>query len=376
MGADFAAVHDELRAVARTLLGPYSPLERGGNPGVPDPGDLARAGWLGLEVAESLEGSGATFAETAVVLEELGRAAASGPAAATMGLAVGALNDLAPSEGRDRALAGVAVGDTVVAVAVPSGDQAVGEMPPQFRAVSTAGGAVRVHGRAEFVMDAAEADAILLVVTGPDGRPGSLLLPRDTPGLVVSAQPVLDPSRSFATVEAADVEAPDGLWCFADEPAAGGRGVRSVGRLLDRAAAAVACDSLGVAGAALDATVSYAGARRQFGRPIGSFQAVKHACADMLVEITVGRQLLQAAVDGVAAPGPAGDPSLAVSRAKSHICEAAVRVTGRAMQLHGGIGYTWERGIHVYLKRASLNRSLFGSPAAHRRRLARRYAAR
>jgi alkylation response protein AidB-like acyl-CoA dehydrogenase len=229
------------------------------------------------------------------------------------------------------------------------------------------------------------------VVSGPGGAPGGLLLAPDTPGLTIGDQPVLDPSRRFGVVEADGVEARDGLLPFDGDP------FTALSRVLDRAAAAVACDSLGLAAAALDATVAYAGVRQQFGRPIGSFQAVKHACADMLVELTVGRELLRAAVDGLAAGGVAaggaavgeagvvlagvgpadGGPSdgaaVAVSQAKSQICDAAVRIAGQAMQLHGGIGYTWERGLHVYLKRAALNRSLFGSPAAHRRRLARRY---
>jgi alkylation response protein AidB-like acyl-CoA dehydrogenase len=140
--------------------------------------------------------------------------------------------------------------------------------------------------------------------------------------------------------------------------------------LHDRAAAAVACDSLGVAEAMLSATVDYVKVRQQFGRPIGSFQAVKHACADMLVQTSVARHLVNAAVARVA---EGSDATIAVAMAKSYACGAAVEVVGKAMQLHGGIGYTWESGVHAYLKRAMLNRALFGSPAAHRQRLAARY---
>ncbi|HYZ69778.1 MAG TPA: acyl-CoA dehydrogenase family protein, partial [Mycobacterium sp.] len=123
--------------------------------------------------------------------------------------------------------------------------------------------------------------------------------------------------------------------------------------------------------AMLSSTVAYAKMRHQFGRPIGSFQAVKHACADMLVTTSVSRQLVEAAVQAITEDRP--DASTAAAMAKSYVCSAAVDVAGKAMQLHGGIGYTWESGIHVYLKRAALNRSLFGSPADHRKRLARRY---
>jgi len=145
----------------------------------------------------------------------------------------------------------------------------------------------------------------------------------------------------------------------------------AVRRLHERAAVAVACDSLGVAEAMLAATVSYVKVRHQFDRPIGSFQAVKHACADMYVAIAVSRQLVAAAVQAVADGRP--DAAVAAAMAKSYACSTAVDVAGKAMQLHGGIGYTWESGIHVYLKRAALNRSLFGAPTAHRQELAQRY---
>ncbi len=139
------------------------------------------------------------------------------------------------------------------------------------------------------------------------------------------------------------------------------------------AAVAVACDSLGLSEAMLDATVAYARVREQFGRPIGSFQAVKHACADMLVQVSVARELVTRAVRQLADDPDDPDATVAASMAKSYASSTAVAVAGQAMQLHGGMGYTWESGIHRYLKRATLNRSLFGSPAAHRRRLAARY---
>ena len=141
--------------------------------------------------------------------------------------------------------------------------------------------------------------------------------------------------------------------------------------LQHRAAVAIACDSLGVGEAMLAATVDYASVRRQFDRPIGSFQAVKHACADMLVQLSVARQLVAAAVEALAA---GDDAAVAARRWPSPTpAAAAVDVVGKAMQLHGGIGYTWESGVHVYLKRAMLNRALYGSPAQHRRALAARY---
>ena len=311
----FAEFHDELRSVAADLLAKDREI------GWPV---LAEAGWTGLEIAEEFGGAGAGFTETAVVCEEIGRAAASTGYLGTV-LAVGALNMV--SAGGDL-LTGVASGDIRPALVLDGFDLREGKL----------------YGTAEFVPDAAGADRLLIVADG---------VVIEATGLTVTPQPVVDETRNMATVSAG----------FALHSL-----VEKV--LRDRAAVAVACDSLGLAQAMLDATVSYVKVRNQFGRPIGSFQAVKHACADMLVSLAVSRQLVTAAVQAVAAGADAG---VAASMAKAHATGAAVDIAGKAMQLHGGIGYTWESGIHVYLKRAALNRSLFGSPAAHRQTLAERY---
>ena len=187
-------------------------------------------------------------------------------------------------------------------------------------------------------------------------------------GVRVEAQPVLDATRRLAlvTADGAGV-AETSVHRFAGDPEAAVQG------LLDRAAVAVACDSLGVSEAMLDATVAYVKVREQFGHPVGSFQAVQHACADMLVRVSVARELVDAAVRAVAAVPGHPETAVAASMAKAYTSAAAVDIAGKAMQLHGGIGYTWQGGIHAYLKRAALNRSLSGSPAAHHRRLAARY---
>jgi alkylation response protein AidB-like acyl-CoA dehydrogenase len=216
-----------------------------------------------------------------------------------------------------------------------------------------------VSGRAEFVPDADGADVVLLLARDDDGAPTVVEAAR----LDVTAQPVLDESRALAVVTA-DAAKVIQTWSLGGDP---GTAVRL---LHDRAAVALSCDSLGLGEGMLAATVDYASVRHQFGRPIGSFQAVKHACADMLVRLAVARQLVATAVDSLAG---GDDTGVAASMAKSYACTAAVDVVGKAMQLHGGIGYTWESGIHVYLKRAMLNRALYGSPASHRKRLAARY---
>jgi alkylation response protein AidB-like acyl-CoA dehydrogenase len=325
--------HDELRSVARDLLA------KGG-----DWQQIVDAGWVGLEIPEALGGAGASFVETAILLEEVGRAAAASRYLGTV-LAVGALTALTPNDSRDALFGRICAGATAA-------------FAPGFTVERRAGG-LRVSGRAEFVPDAEGAEHLLLLAYDSDGTP---MIVSSAP-VTVTPQPVLDATRALAIV-AADGAAVGESWSFAGDPGA------TAQRMQDRAAIAVACDSLGLAEAMLSATVDYAKVRHQFGRPIGSFQAVKHACADMLVQISVARQLISAAVESLA---DGEDASVPASMAKSYACSAAVDVVGKAMQLHGGIGYTWESDIHVYLKRAALNRSLFGSSAEHRRRLAQRY---
>jgi alkylation response protein AidB-like acyl-CoA dehydrogenase len=347
MAADNRDLHDELRAVARDLLS----TER------VDWSLMARAGWIGLEAPESLGGADASFAEVAVILDEIGRAAKPTPYLGGAVLAIGALNTLEANDSRDQLLTAVSSGATKVAVALPTD----GGSRPRFRLDGT-----RLSGIAEFVPDAGEAEVLLLPAEESDGTPVIAVLRADTAGLAVTAQPVLDETRRLAVVSVTGLDIDNAeVWRF------DGDAQQAFGRLLDRARVAVACDSLGLSETMLATTVSYVALRHQFGRPIGSFQAVKHACADMLVEVEVGRRLLDAAVDAVVQAS--ADATAAALMAKSHVCAAAVDVIGKAMQLHGGIGYTWEGGVHVYLKRAALNRSLFGSPAACRKQLAQRY---
>ncbi|MBW8486380.1 acyl-CoA dehydrogenase family protein [Actinomadura parmotrematis] len=451
--ADLAEFHAELRAVARALLSASPPSwDR-----------ITEVGWTGLEVEEALGGADATFAETAVVLQEMGRAAASVPYLAVAGLGVGALALLEPGPDRDDLLRATATGDalTVVALDAETTDGTPFRLDAEFR----------LHGTAAFVLDASRADRLLVPALDPtatpviatvaaaparsrppapdqgespaadaDTRPDSSrplastrsgsreapdgasgwIGPRvpmsarngsreavegapetDTPrvsarggsweadcrclsasaqggssvvaevdsragSVAIADRAVLDATRTFGSVVADGVAVPaDAVWRFRSDPGVALR------RLHDRAAVAVACDSLGLSEAMLDATVAYAGTREQFGRRIGSFQAVKHACADMLVQARVARELVAAAAQAVAVGDP--DAGTAAAMAKSFACAAAVEVAGKAMQLHGGMGYTWESGVHLHLKRASLNRSLFGAPARHRARIAARY---
>jgi alkylation response protein AidB-like acyl-CoA dehydrogenase len=357
MSGRFEEFHDELRSVAGDLLAKDATVEWP---------LLAEAGWTGLEAPEDLGGAGAGFGEVAVVLQEMGRAATRSAYLGGTVLSVGTLNSLQPGTPRDALLRGVATGAERTAVALSRDCQDVEPSAPFCIERSSEG--LRITGRSEFVPDADGVDRLLLLANAPDvpDVPVVAVVAAHAAGLSVTPQTVVDETRRLSLViaDGAPVDESSVLR-FDGDPAA------RVRRLLDRASVAVACDSLGLAEAMLAATVSYAGVRQQFGRPIGSFQAVKHACADMLVQISVARQLVSAAVDAIA--DDRTDAAAAASMAKSYATGAAVGIAGKAMQLHGGIGYTWESGVHVYLKRAALNRSLFGSPAAHRKQLAQRY---
>ena len=191
-----------------------------------------------------------------------------------------------------------------------------------------------LNGSADFVPDAREADRLLIVADDPDGGPVIVQVGTGQPGLQISPQPVIDLTRRLALVRAVDVEIDAAaVLTFAHDPPG------SCARLLDRGAVATACDSLGVAEAVLEATVAYVEVRHQFGRPVGSFQAVKHACADMLVQVTVGRELVEQAV--VAVASGADDAWIAVSQATSHVGQSAVEGRGE------GDAAAWRDRLHV-----------------------------
>ena len=240
--SEFAELHEELRAVARDVLK------------APAPGwDLfAGAGWTGLEVPEDLEGAGVSFAEVAVILREMGRAAARTEYLGAGVLGVGTLLALEPGPERDDLLQKTATGEAVP-VAV------VGPGPGPFGMNET-----RLSGRVEFIPDAAAASRLLILARDTRGEPVIVDIPTGTAGLRVEAQPVVDETRRLAVVTADGAEG--SVLRFAGDPEA------AAGRLLDRAAVAIACDSLGLMEAMLERTVAYAKARQQFGRPIGSFR--------------------------------------------------------------------------------------------------------
>ena len=319
---------------------------------------LAELGLVGILVPSAYGGQGGGFLDLAVVLEEAGRALVPGPFFATTllgGLAI----VLAGSDAeRDRLLPSLAAGDRLATLAVDVGMTDATRVPC---IAERAGASYRLTGEVGFVMDAHVATT-LVVPARLDGGVALFAVAADHSGVTVTPQRTVDMTRRLCTVR---LDATVG----ADAVLAGGDGTAVVRRVLRHAAAGLAVEAIGVAERALELSVAYAKERTQFGRPIGSFQAVKHKCVDMMVGVETARSLAYYAAWAVGEDTP--DADTAVAMAKSYASEVATTVTSEAIQVHGGIGFTWEHDIHLYHRRALAIAAAFGSPLEHRETVAR-----
>ncbi|HEY8478451.1 MAG TPA: acyl-CoA dehydrogenase family protein [Spirillospora sp.] len=322
-------------------------------PGGHDPAMWAQmAGQLGLQglaIGEEHGGAGFGMRELAVVFEEMGRALVCTPYLATVTAAAA----LEAGAGGHDLLPAIADGSTIATLAVAEDG---GSWDPGSVTAVYENGVLR--GVKNFVIDGHVADLLLVAATGPDGVGVYAVetTAENGAGLTRTPLAVLDQTRKLARIEL------DGV------PARRVGGEAALARALDVAAVALAAEALGGAQKTLDMTVEYARTRHQFGRPIGSFQAVKHRCADMFVLVESARSaVLHAAT--VADEDPAGLPA-AAALAKAYSTDAYARTAGEAIQLHGGIGFTWEHDAHLYFKRARSSLELFGTPERHRERLA------
>ncbi|HKE75879.1 MAG TPA: acyl-CoA dehydrogenase family protein [Acidimicrobiales bacterium] len=304
----------------------------------------AELGFTGLEIGEEHGGAGMSFREAAVVLDEMGRGLVPLPVLSSVVLGTGALLAAGSPAQQAEWLPAMAAGERRLAVAIG----------PDRHDVRVAGD--RLHGSAPFVLDAHAADGLVVQAGGK-----LYLVPLPASGVTVTPAPMLDRTRRLADVAFDGAEV---------EPMPGSTdGASVVDWLLDRAAAALALDSHGGARRAMEISVEYAKERVQFDRPIGSFQAVKHKCADMLIAVETTRVAADAAARDVA-PRPDG-PRRWPSIAKAHATDAYAFVAGAGISVHGGIGFTWEHDMHLFVKRAKLDQALFGTPAFHRERYAR-----
>jgi len=321
---------------------------------------LAEMGWTSLGIPEEYGGVG-TFLDLVVVLEEAGRALLPGPFFSTMGLALPTLLEAAGEAHKKEVLSAIAAGDAraTVALTEPSGRW---DAEGVTLAALQSGDGWRLDGVKLFVPDAAVADhTIVAARTRSEGEHGvTLFLVSGRPsGMTVKPLKTLDMTRRWYEVRFDGVALPASAVVGAVD-----QGWAPLRRALDWAAAGLCAEMVGGAQHVLDTSVEYAKTRQQFGKPIGIYQAVSHKLADMLLETESARSATYYAAWAVDADAP--DRTLAASMAKAYTSDAYRRAAGNGIQVHGGIGFTWEHDMHLYFKRAKASEVTLGDATYHR----------
>jgi alkylation response protein AidB-like acyl-CoA dehydrogenase len=321
---------------------------------------LADLGWTGLGIPEAYGGVG-TFLDLVVVLEEAGRALLPGPFFSTMGLAVPALLEAGSEAQKREVLSAIAEGRVraTVAVTEPAGRW---DADGVALAAQRTGDGWTLDGVKLFVPDAGVADhAVVAARTRSGGEDGvSLFLVSGRPaGMTVTPLRTLDMTRRWYEVRFESVQVP-----AAAVMGSADRGWAPLRRALDWGAAGLCAEMVGGAQHVLDTSVEYAKTRQQFGKPIGIYQAVSHKLADMLLETESARSATYYAAWAVDADAP--DRSLAASMAKAYTSDAYRRAAGNGIQVHGGIGFTWEHDMHLYFRRAKASEVTLGDATYHR----------
>jgi alkylation response protein AidB-like acyl-CoA dehydrogenase len=349
---DFAFTNDqiELRDNARSVLAGACPvsLVRSVFEGKDDGGaeklwaTLVELGWPAIGVPEADGGLGLTFVETGLVVEELARVVAPSPFVAT----VTQFAPLVREAGGNEWLAKVA--DGAITGTLVQGDVAE----------KKDGSAYRVFGRATHVLDAATADELVVVARG-----GVFVVPASA--ATIEPMSVIDPTMPMATVTLRDVSVPaDRVLVEPGDP----RGPVAIERAMGEAITAMALSCVGTCRVIFETTLEYAKAREQFGKPIGSFQALKHRFARMYLEVEKASALAYFAALTIAEDDERRATAPSMAKAGASHCQRLVVTDG--LQLHGGIGFTWENDLHFWLKRAKTCDFAFGGGAAHRAYLA------
>lgn len=324
-------------------------------------------GWAGIALPESVGGSGLGMVELCVLLEEQGRCLYGGPFLASAGFASAVLLESPASAERDALLSRLASGECTAALAL-TGDSGRADAESVQLDLVDADGGPQLQGHASFVLNGAAADTFVMIARDRRrGRAGFAVavVPANAQGLRVTALPAMDLSRPYARVE-----------CHAASASVLAGGDTTVAeRGVQIAQVALAAEQLGAMQAVMDLTTAYVKQRVQFGRVIGSFQAIKHRLADMMVICEAARSAAYYAacvVDEYRADPSSGAAELAEAAALVKVyCSAGFHdVAGNAIQLHGGIGFTWEYDAHLYFKRARATSNLLGSPQHHRERIA------
>jgi alkylation response protein AidB-like acyl-CoA dehydrogenase len=368
MNFAFSEEQEELRNIVRQFLEAKSPeaavreqmdTERGFDPEVWS----QMAEQLGLQsliIPEEFGGQGYGYVELIVVLEEMGRALLCAPFFSTVVLATNTLLVADDAAANAAILPGIASGETIATLAITEPNGKWDESGIEATATNE-GGTWKLNGTKSYVIDGATADVIIVAARTAAGV-SLFSVAGDAAGLTRTSLSTMDQTRKQAKLELAGVE---GTLIGTD-----GAGWDILSTVLDLAAVGLAAEQVGGAQWCLETAVQYAKDRVQFGRPIGSFQAIKHKCADMLLEVESAKS---AAYYALWCAAELNDelPSVA-SLAKAYCSEAYFHATAENIQIHGGIGFTWEHPAHLYFKRAKSSELLFGDPTYHRELLAQR----
>jgi len=370
----FTEEQEELRSQARGFLGEFSApaqvreameSEMGYDPELW--GRIsAELGWPSVVIPEEYGGLGLSHVELIALMEEMGAALLCAPFLSSVCLAGNALILGGTEEQKKEHLPGIAEGTTIGTLAYMESNGRPDATGIEAHA-RREGGDFILTGTKTFVLDGHTAELILVAARSADssGEEGIHLfaIPSDSPGLERRLLPTMDQTRKQAELALHDVRVPASA-LMGEE----GQGWKTLSAALDLAAVALAAEQVGGAQRCLDMSVEYAKERVQFGRPIGSFQAIKHKCANMMVEVESARSASYYA--GWAAAEGAEDLPVAAALAKAFCSDTYFRCAAESLQIHGGVGFSWEYDVHLYFKRAKSTESFLGDAAYHRERVA------
>jgi alkylation response protein AidB-like acyl-CoA dehydrogenase len=307
---------------------------------------LTEQGYTGIIFPEEYGGIALGKVELMLLMEEAGRALLPGPFFSTVVLAGSVLEAVGTPAHKKNFLAPICRGEVRSTVAIVEANATWNSHGIQLTANNG-----KLSGEKIFVSDAAVADFILVVA-----RNGVFVVDSKARGLRISAMSAMDLTRKLYVLE------------FSNTPAEEIGGITNLPRAFDIATAALAAELVGGMQRTLDITVEYAKTRKQFGKPIGTFQAVQHQCADMYLETESSRSAVYYAAWALGENSP--DAAAAVSIAKMYASDAARTVGNRGIQIHGGMGFTWENDLHLYYRRAKASETAFGDATFHRERIA------
>jgi len=371
MELDFTDDQEELREGVRTMLAGECPMTFvravvDGAPVEPLWRQMVELGWPALTVPETYGGLGLDAVELAIVAEEMGRAVAPGPLLPTVSQFAPAIRELGSADQQARFLGEVAEGTITGALALHEPGHGIGLAGFATTATETADG-VRLDGVKEFVLEGQSVTDIVVVARLAGSDADDAIAACVVPAADVHVEPIsaFDPTRGLARIVLDDVAVPA-------ERVLGTPGTLTTAgmeRVLHEAATAVAAESVGVCQTIFDVTLDYAKQREQFGVPIGSFQALKHKFADLIVALEKARASAYFAALTIAEDDERRAIASSAAKVAAADCERLMSKDG--IQLHGGIGYTWEHDMHLFVRRAKSCTLLSGTPAEHRERIAR-----